>query len=350
MSTVGIAPGCPAGIGPEVIARAVIDAALPERARLVWFASAAQLLEGARRAGVHATGAGERVVLGRGRRARALRCVVAAGDDAGAAVKAGVVDERALASQRDALVRACQAAARGEIDGIVTGPVRKKALVIDGVAYPGQTEVVHHFLPRDREPPLMVFAGGPFVLGLLTVHIGLREVSAQVSAHGLDVALERLREATVAIARKRRPRVLVLGVNPHAGEGGLFGREEIDVIAPAIERAKGRGLDVRGPVPADGFFADVARGALRGRGAPDAVLAMFHDQGLAPYKLLVGGEGINVTWGLRAPRTSPDHGTADALAGRGTASAASMQAALELCVRLAGSARKSSAERGVSST
>lgn len=303
-------------------------------------ASAAQLFEGARRADVKAVGTDERVVLGNGRRWRAVRCAVAVADDAGAWAQPGVVNEAALSSQRDALVRACAAGARGELHGIVTGPVRKKALVIDGVAYPGQTEVVHRFLAKDDEPPLMVFAGGPFVLGLLTVHVALHEVHAHVSAHALDVALERLREATMAIARKREPRIVVFGVNPHAGEGGRCGREEIDVVTPALERARARGLDVRGPVPADGFFADVARPVRehpRHRCGADAVLAMFHDQGLAPYKLLVQGEGINVTWGLRVPRTSPDHGTADALAGRAMASSASMRAALELCVRLAGS-------------
>ena len=341
---IGIAPGCPAGIGPEVIARAIVSAQLPKTARLVWLASATQLMEGARRADIDAAGTDARVLLGRGKRAREVLCTVAPEDDAGACVRPGVVDGAALASQRDALVRACEAAARGELHGIVTGPVRKKALHIDGVAYPGQTEVVHRYLAKDQEPPLMVFAGGPFILGLLTVHIGLRAVSAHVTAHALDVALARLAEATIAIARKRRPRLVVLGVNPHAGEGGLFGREEIEVVAPAIARAQARGLDVTGPVPADGFFADLVRGGQRGgqRGGADAVLAMFHDQGLAPYKLLVSGEGINVTWGLRVPRTSPDHGTADALAGRGIASSTSMQAALELCCRLAGSARKSS--------
>ena len=341
---IGIAPGCPAGIGPEVIARAIVSAQLPKTARLVWLASATQLMEGARRADIDAAGTDARVLLGRGKRAREVLCTVAPEDDAGACVRPGVVDGAALASQRDALVRACEAAARGELHGIVTGPVRKKALHIDGVAYPGQTEVVHRYLAKDQEPPLMVFAGGPFILGLLTVHIGLRAVSAHVTAHALDVALARLAEATIAIARKRRPRLVVLGVNPHAGEGGLFGREEIEVVAPAIARAQARGLDVTGPVPADGFFADLVRGGQRGgqRGGADAVLAMFHDQGLAPYKLLVSGEGINVTWGLRVPRTSPDHGTADALAGRRIASSTSMQAALELCCRLAGSARKSS--------
>lgn len=335
MTSVGITPGCPAGIGPEVVARAIVDADLPARTRLVFFASAAQLREGARRAGVPAAGTAEQVRLGRGRRARAVRCAVPAELDRGVGVRPGAVDDRALVSQRDALVRACEAGQRGEIGALVTGPVRKKALVIDGVSWPGQTEICHHYLAADDEPPLMVFAGGPFLLGLATVHLALADVPKVLTAQGLDVALSRLDAAARKLGKKRGrpPRLVVLGVNPHAGEGGLFGREEIDVVAPAVARARAAGLVVDGPVPADGFFADLARGSLKP--PPDGVLAMHHDQGLAPYKLLVGGEGINITWGLRVPRTSPDHGTADALAGKGKASALSMQRALELAAALA---------------
>jgi 4-hydroxythreonine-4-phosphate dehydrogenase len=341
---IGLTPGCPAGIGPEVIARAVVEASLPPRTALVFFASAQQLAEGARRARVPAMpvkGSSDRLTLGRGRRAREVLCAVSAEDDPGARARPGRVDHLALASQRDALVRACEAGARGELDALVTGPVRKKALVVDGISWPGQTELCHRFLRADDDPPLMIFAGGPFLLGLATVHLPLGAVPAALTAHGLDVAVARLEDAARRIGARRRPQLIVLGVNPHAGEGGLFGREELDVVAPAIERARARGCAVRGPVPADGLFADLARGALHegGRGRrrtmPDAVLAMHHDQGLAPYKLLVGGEGINVTWGLRVPRTSPDHGTADALAGKGKASALSMQRALELAARLA---------------
>ncbi len=336
MISLALAPGCPAGIGPEVIARAVVEAKLPAGAKLVWMASSALLIEGARRAKVATKKVGDDgVIVGGGRRSLFVRTMGALAE---ARVKAGAPSSEGDAMQRDALVRACEMAKRGDVHGIVTGPVRKQALVVDGVHYAGQTEIVHHFLAADAEPPLMVFAGGPFVLGLQTVHLALKDAPAAITARALDVALARLHQATMSIARKKAPRLLVLGVNPHAGEGGMFGREEIDVVTPAIERARGRGMDVDGPRPADGFFADVARGVK----PPDGVLAMHHDQGLAPYKLLVGGEGINVTWGLRAPRTSPDHGTAYALAGRNKASAQSMQAAIELCARLAKSSRKSS--------
>ena len=330
MKRIGVTPGCPAGIGPEVIARALANA---PPARYVFFASRATLEEGARRARMRAS------------RLAHVVCAIAEGDDRCAGAWPAVVDDDALAGQRDSLVWACEAAARGELDAIVTGPVRKRALVVEGVSYPGQTEIVERYL-GDGKRALMVFAGGrcssrsgrdgPFVLGLATVHVALKDVAAALSADVVDNAITRLDAAARAILGKKRAHLVVLGVNPHAGEGGMFGREEIDVVTPAIERARQRGVDVRGPVPADGFFADVARKRATN---VDAVLAMHHDQGLAPYKLLVKGEGINVTWGVRVPRTSPDHGTADALAGTGKASSASMQAALALAVRIA---RKSS--------
>ena len=337
--TIGLTPGCPAGIGPEVWAKALLglSVSLPASTRLRWFASQALLLEGARRAKVTASVDGSDVVIGGLR----VQVAVADADDRGARSRVRVVDDDALACQRDALLRACAAAERGELQAIVTGPVRKAALVVEGRAFPGQTELVHLHLHDDDGPPLMVFAGADFVLGLFTVHVALSAVPGLVQRAPLERAVRRLAEATRALLGIDRPRIVVLGVNPHAGEGGLFGDEEERVVEPLLAslRAHDGGFDVDGPVPADGFFADVAR-RLKAGSAPgvrrvDAVLAMHHDQGLAPYKLLVGGEGINITWGLRVPRTSPDHGTADAIAGTGQADPSSTIAAVHTAVRLA---------------
>lgn len=327
----GLTPGCPAGIGPEVLARALVEAELPKDARLRFFSSAAVLALGAKRAGVPWVFEEPFLVLGRGR--RRVRVEVAAPDpgEPGSRTRPGRPDDAALQCQRDALVRACVAAAAGNLEALVTGPVRKRALVVDGEVFPGQTEVFHAVVAPEFPPPLMVFVGGPFVLGLATVHLPLADVSAALTPTLLDRALDHLHAAARKVTRKRAPRLVVLGVNPHAGEGGLFGREEQEVVAPAIARARARGCKVEGPVPADGFYADHARG----RPPPDAVLAMHHDQALAPYKLLCAGEGVNVTWGLPVVRTSPDHGTADALAGKGKASCLSMRQALETAVRLA---------------
>lgn len=346
--TIGLTPGCPAGIGPETWAKALAllrPDDVPKTVRLRWFASAALLLEGCRRAGVNATRGDDVVVIHgdvhRGGSDRTVAIAVTDADCRGRSSRPGVVDEDALACQRDALVRACVAAAAADIDALVTGPARKAALVDDGVAFAGQTEFVHKYLHDDDGPPLMVFAGGPFVLGLFTVHMALRDVASHVTTPALERAIRRLREATMALAGVERPRIVVLGLNPHAGEGGLFGDEEEKTMKPLVQRLKEEGIDVDGPVPADGFFADVARHkkGLSTMPGVHGVLAMHHDQGLAPYKILAGGEGVNVTWGLRVPRTSPDHGTADALAGSGKADPSSTVAALTIAVRLAAAAR-----------
>jgi 4-hydroxythreonine-4-phosphate dehydrogenase len=345
--TLGLTPGCGAGVGPEVWAKtfALVDDQLAKTVRLRWFGSRALLVRGAARAGVDVDVKDERHVQIAG---RAIEVMVDDADDRQAHAEPRVVTDDVLHGQRDALLRACVAAARGDLHGIVTGPVRKAALRLagratgiettaEGAEYPGQTELVHHYLKSDDGPPLMVFAGAPFVLGLHTVHMALADVSAAVTQASITRSLTQLAAAAKGIVGVDAPHVVVLGVNPHAGEGGLFGSEEEDIVKPAIAALQQQGMHITGPVAADGFFADVARhkrGVATMRGV-HAVLAMHHDQGLAPYKLVVGGEGVNVTWGLRVPRTSPDHGTADAIAGTGQADPSSTLAALRLCARLA---------------
>jgi 4-hydroxythreonine-4-phosphate dehydrogenase len=335
--TLGVTPGCPAGVGPEVLVAALArldeQGALPPTLRVRFFASPALLQEGASRAGVPVVRSGDTVTIGRQR----VTCAIDDDHDRGIRCQPGVVNDDALACQREGLLRACVAAARGDVHALVTAPTRKSALLVGSEQFPGQTELVHRHLHDDDGPPLMVFSGAPFVLGLLTVHVPLVDVAALVTDAALTRAVSRLAEAARALTGVEQPHMVVLGVNPHAGEGGLLGREDQDVVAPALERLRAAGVDVTGPVAADGFFADVARhrrGVATMRGV-HAVLAMHHDQGLGPYKLLAGGEAVNVTWGLRVPRTSPDHGTADALAGTGRADCASMVAAIATALRLA---------------
>jgi 4-hydroxythreonine-4-phosphate dehydrogenase len=312
---IGITLGCPAGVGPEVVAAALAGAALPADTSLVLFGSLAALRQGALAAGVALDQAALRVV-----------------DVPLASSWAGQADDEAVRFQRESLLCAIEAAAAGELSALVTGPIRKRALQeVEGRSFPGQTELLHHFLARDDEGPLMCFTGGPFVLGLATVHLPLREVTAELSVGRVLTSLLRLHDVARRLCGEERPALVALGVNPHAGEGGLLGDEEQRVIVPALEEARRRGLRVEGPLPADGFFAHARRRAVQ----PAAVLAMHHDQGLAPYKILAEGRGVNLTWGLKVPRTSPDHGTADDIAGKGLADAASMQAALELACRLA---------------
>jgi 4-hydroxythreonine-4-phosphate dehydrogenase len=315
---IGVTIGCPTGVGPEVLGRA-LPLASPD-ARVLLFSTDDALARMQNASGVAARAYVNLVPL---------EPLTKRTYTLGAWGKPGEDD---LALQRDALLAALDAATRGDIDAVVTGPVRKKALVVDGVQYPGQTELVA--ARTGGGEPLMIFSGGPFLLGLATVHVPLRDVSAHVTAQRLDRCLELLADAARRILQRPTPSIAVLGVNPHAGEDGLLGTDERDVVIPAVERARARGLDVKGPLPADGFFADVARAQASQGPLPDAVLAMHHDQGLAPYKLLAKGAGVNVTWGAGVVRTSPDHGTADALAGRNIAGAESMAAALSLADRL----------------
>lgn len=335
---IGVTAGCPAGVGPEVLARALAESSLDDELEIAFFGPAELLIAGAERAGVAYTRDGDEVNLVSRWYERRVRCLGV--PSLAQLPEPGKPDDAALAFQRDALLEVCRAAARGELGALVTGPIRKRALQdVEGRSFPGQTELCHHYLKRDEGPPLMCFAGGPFVLGLATVHLPLKDVSEALSEARLEGALARLEDAARAVrglaaGGSARPRLVVLGLNPHAGEGGLLGDEEQRVIGPVVERARAQGRLVEGPLPADGFFGSLHR--LSSGAIPDGVLAMFHDQGLGPYKVLSQGRGVNLTWGLTVPRTSPDHGTADDLAGTGRADASSMASALELAARLAG--------------
>jgi 4-hydroxythreonine-4-phosphate dehydrogenase len=337
---IGVTAGCPSGIGPEVMARALVRAQLPdEELRCLFIGPPNVLMLGAQVAGIEASlmsAAGSthssRVLLEHGDHRRFVEC----DEHSDLHLKMatfGEPDDAVLEFQKRALLASVEAAQFDRVHAIVTGPIRKRALLdVAGHRFAGQTELFHHYLHVDDDGPLMVFAGGPFLLGLCTVHVPLSRVSREITERRVATSLMRLDEVTRRVMGIERPRLAILGVNPHAGEGGLLGSEEHDVLEPALEHVRAKGLDVDGPLPADGFFANVARRGLDG--LPHAVLAMHHDQGLAPYKMLTGGAGVNLTWGLQVPRTSPDHGTGDDIAGKGVADPSSTVAALELAARL----------------
>ena len=339
---IGLSAGCPVGVGPELLVKSLVALGDPADVQWVFFGPPSALALGARRAAIPIEIAAEQVRLLGPTQVCTVQCQAA--DIAVPPDWNDEISEAALHFQRDALVAACRAGARGELSAIFTGPIRKKALQdVGGESFPGQTELCHSFLAKDERPPLMCFTGGPFVLALATVHLPLRAVADALSRPLLLSALERLAEASHAVrgaqnesAKLGRTRVSVLGLNPHAGEGGLLGHEEQDLIKPALAAFSTPDVDVKGPIPADGFFAQLHR--LRPEEMPDGVLAMFHDQGLCGYKALCRGQGVNLTWGLKIPRTSPDHGTADDLVGTGKSDPASTLAALRLALHLAKSA------------
>lgn len=226
----------------------------------------------------------------------------------GARVRFGREEDDAGALAYESLECAVGAWYEGLVDAIVTMPVSKTTLHRAGFAYPGQTE--YFAAKAGAGEPLMILCHENVRVALATVHESLASVPALLTADRIGSRIAALRYALAQDFGCARPRMAVLGCNPHAGENGHIGREEIEVIAPAIARMRDMGMSVDGPFPADGFFA---HGAYKDY---DGILAMYHDQGLIPLKLLARGAGVNVTAGLPLVRTSPDHGTAFARAGK----------------------------------
>jgi 4-hydroxythreonine-4-phosphate dehydrogenase len=238
------------------------------------------------------------------------------------------------------VLKAAQLCLAHKARAMVTAPIHKQALDLAGVPFPGHTELLQHasavhlgVSPADV-PVRMMLATPALRTVLVSIHVALRDAIAAVT---VDNLLTTLRITHQAEARwlGRAPRIAVAGLNPHAGEGGLMGREEIDVIVPALQQARLQGLDVSGPHPPDTVFMR-ARRTPEKPGEFDVVVAMYHDQGLIPIKYLGLDEGVNVTLGLPLARTSPDHGTAFDLAGTGRASPASLLAAWAMARQMTG--------------
>ncbi len=254
----------------------------------------------------------------------------------------GAVQAQAGRMAAQAVTWAAQAALRGEVAALVTAPLHKEALAAAGVEFPGHTELLQAqaaaYLgrPVDDVPVRMMLASDELRTVLVSIHVSLRQA---IEAVTFDNVLQTLRITHDALSRAlgRAPRIAVAGLNPHAGEGGLFGREEIEVIGPAIAAGRAEGLDAQGPFAPDTVFMR-ARSAAGHVGEFDVVVAMYHDQGLIPVKYLGLDKGVNVTLGLPLVRTSPDHGTAFDIAGTGRADPASLIEAVRVARRLCGGA------------
>ena len=242
---------------------------------------------------------------------------------------------------------AAQAALRGDIAAMVTAPLHKEALALAGEPYarfPGHTEMLQaeaaafQGVPVSAMPVRMMLANDELRTVLVSIHMSLRQA---IEAVTLDNVLQTLRVVDTTLRRilGRRPHIGVAGLNPHAGEGGLFGREEIEVIAPAIAIARSEHLDVDGPMAPDTIFMR-ARAKNGQPGEFDVVVAMYHDQGLIPVKYLGVEKGVNVTLGLPLVRTSPDHGAAFDIAGSGQADASSLIEAIRMARAMAQSASR----------
>ncbi|SEJ23005.1 4-hydroxythreonine-4-phosphate dehydrogenase PdxA [Paraburkholderia diazotrophica] len=315
---IAITTGEPAGVGPELTALALAAAGAhwPD-AHFTVLGDGGLLAERAKAVGIDwAAQQGRRIAT----------------DHHALAVpaQAGKLDAKNGPYVLSLLDAAIDGALAGTFDAIVTAPLQKSTINDAGVPFTGHTE---YLAERTHTPHVVMMLAGtgarPLRVALATTHLPLKDVSAALTVDGLVDTLRIIDHDLRHHFGLPAPRILVTGLNPHAGENGYLGREEIDVISPALKLANGQGIDARGPYPADTLFQP------RYLNEADCVLAMFHDQGLPVLKYATFGEGINVTLGLPIVRTSVDHGTALDLAGTGRADAGSLIAAIDTAVSMA---------------
>jgi 4-hydroxythreonine-4-phosphate dehydrogenase len=319
--------GDPVGVGPEIVLKALDDDAVYQKCRPLVFGDAGWLLSVSR---LSQSRLGFNPVVGAADGAFQPGCVDVApvSDLALEAVSWGKPTVRTGRAMVDYILRAVDSASAGDIDAVVTCPINKKAMAMAGVDFPGHTELIAKRTGADQVG--MMLAGPTLRVVLVTIHVPFRKVPALITS-------QRIYD-TIALADRslkerfgiNRPRLAVAALNPHAGEEGMFGDEEGRLIAPAIETACRAGIQATGPHPPDTVFHQAARGDF------DAVVCMYHDQGLIPFKLLHFEDGVNTTLGLPIIRTSVDHGTAYDIAGTGKADPASLKAAIFMAAEQAG--------------
>lgn len=331
----GVTMGDPAGVGPEIIARAASDADVVRTSRAVVIGDASVMREALQLVASPLTVHPVASIADCRWTGGTLECL----DEANVDIRAlprGQVSAAAGRAAHAYILRAVALAASKAIDGIVTAPINKEALAAAGVPHTGHTEILAE-LSQTRDYAMLLMGKDLRVIHV-TTHVSLRRVPDLVTRERVSRTI-RLAQQTLQGLGLARARIAVCGLNPHAGEEGLFGDEERLAIVPAIEAARADGLDVHGPLPADTVFSR-ARG-----GEFDIVVAMYHDQGHIPVKTVgftyeeqsrswTGLSGVNVTVGLPFLRVSVDHGTAFDRAWRGTANAESMVEAIEVAVRM----------------
>jgi len=328
---VGITLGDPLGIGPEVVVKALADQSLRSAARFVVYGDNELMLAAADRARLNPTwfragvdhARDGSMVLGD---FTVIDYAVTAmlGSDPEPSKAGGLVSKTFV---EDAIVDAMRPADdHRRVDAVVTAPISKESWTLAGFRWPGHTELFAARTKAKRQA--MAFVSPRLKVALATTHVPLMEIRNLLTIGRVHEPIVLGHELCQRLGIEK-PRIAVCGLNPHAGENGMFGDEEIRVIKPAIDIARGTGIDVHGPFSGDTIFIDAAAGNW------DLVVAMYHDQGLIPVKLLGWDKAVNVTLGLPIVRTSPDHGTAFGIAGKNQASEGSMKAAIELAVKLA---------------
>ena len=288
---IALTVGDPAGIGPEIVAKAAADPSVSAVCQPIVFDTPPDV-----------------------------------------SVRAGETSAAAGRAAFDTIVRAVDAAKRGEVDAIATAPVNKLAFAMAGLEWKGHTDLLAHLCGTRRVA--MMFHSPRLKVVLITVHVPLKDVASQLTPALVDQTIALTVDAMDFFGTPR-PRLALAGLNPHAGENGVIGDEDDRVLAPAVRRAQENGVTIAGPIPGDTVFVRASRGEF------DCVIACYHDQGLIPVKLLAFGTAVNVTIGLPIIRTSVDHGTAFDIAGKGVADPGSMIAAVKLAAGMASHLRAS---------
>ena len=327
---VGVTMGDPAGIGPEIVAKALAEPDVHRVSRALVVGDLRTIAKIVSDLALPV--AAESVAEPRaGRYACGTVDVIDLANVDVAALRMGVIQPEAGRAAGQAIERAIRLAQAGEIDAIATAPLNKEALWAAGYPYPGHTEMLAD-LTGSRES-LTMFVIGALRIFFLTRHLSLRDAIDQVTRTRVAATLAVMAQVLAGLGIDA-PRIVVAGLNPHAGEGGKMGREEIEEIAPGVEDARRTGLDVSGPVPADSVFHLAADGRF------DAVLSLYHDQGHIAAKMTDFYKTVSVTTGLPFVRTSVDHGTAFDIAGKGVASAVSMVEAIRVAAELTARGRE----------
>jgi len=332
----GITMGDPAGVGPEIIIKALARAELGKLCRPVVFGDPGILN---RAKGLVSTEVNIHTIqsLAQANFSEGALQVLQLSNLDPVAIIPGRPNEACGKAMARYIIEAVAMALEGPLDSVVTCPINKGLLQRAGYSFEGHTQMIAHLTGTHR--PVMMLAGKRLKVSLVTIHCALRDVPSRLSVNEISEVITTTCRSLIVDFGITRPRIGVAGLNPHAGEEGLFGDEELNMVAPAIEKASKKCWEVKGPLPADTLFWRASQGEF------DAVVAMYHDQGLAPFKLLHFSDGVNVTLGLPIVRTSVDHGTAYDLAGKGVADPGSLISAIEMAATIVRNRKKIGTEQ-----
>lgn len=305
---IGITMGDPNGVGPEVVVKALTHPDVLDLCEVVIF--------------------GDLEIIQKAANNTALSTKINQCSEFGAKdLNPGTIDKKAGQASLDYIKTAVKSAMANEVDAIVTAPISKESTHLAGSTYPGHTEMLKDLTGASEA--VMMFEGQKFKVMLVTIHEALADVPGLITKDRVMSTIKITQDALTNLFKIDQPKIVACGLNPHAGESGAFGREEIDHIIPAVEDARDIGINIDGPLPADTLFYYANQGRW------DAVIAMYHDQGLIPFKMISFNDGVNITLGLPIIRTSPDHGTAFDIAWKGKADPSSMVEAIKVATQLA---------------